>query len=443
MFCTNCGFQLGEGVKFCTQCGTKLAVDPVQPVFAASPVQQAEAPIEQPEPVAEPMSAPMEEVALIAEPAPASIEQPEPVAEPVPAPMEEVAPIAEPVTAPIEQPTEYIYEDQPAAYKLNEPEAVAAKKRRPLAVRIIIPIVFGIFIFVLLMASTTLLGVRNTLETNALSDKVEQIQPLDIVVGDLIKSGKLGESINEQLYSYNITPDDIKYDTTLGELVVIFSEGNVSSRQLRNIIAEVNVMERLGDVVESYERYLLTNESQNILSKAKIKELIYDNIDEVSDICGASFSIDESLLDEALEDNESTINGINPQAALNGYGSLTSLALSYIVIFGTLGLAVVFAVLIGVICKSWYSPLLTFGICAFLSGGLFIALHLLVDTIVGMTGFDYAVVTSLAVPIVKETLLSQLFTIGIIAASAGALMIAAAVVINVLLKKAAYKKSAA
>ena len=455
---------MADGVKFCTRCGTKLMIEPIPapveeiapvaepapaPVEEIAPVAEpAPAPVKEVAPVAEPAPAPVEEIAPVAEPAPAPVEEIAPVAEPAPAPVEEVAPVAEPAPAPVEEiapvaePAPYVYENQPAAYDLSK-QPVVTKKRRPLAVRIIIPILFGILIFALMIAPLTLLGARNTLEARALSGKVQQLQPLDIVVGDLIKSGELGSDLTHQLYSYGVDPDDIKEDTKLSELVTILADGEVSYRQLREIAAEARIMEQLGDVVEAYEHYLLTNESRNVISTDKIKELIYDNIDKVSDICGVPFVIHENELDDALEDNESIIESINPQNALNGYGSITSMLLSYVAIFGVLGLAVLFAVIVGLICKSWFSPLMTFGVCAFLSGGIFIALNLLADTIVSMTGFNYAVITSVAVPIVKETLLSQLFTIGIIAASAGALLIAIAIVINVLVKKAAGKKSVA
>ncbi len=442
MFCVNCGMPLGEGVKFCTRCGTRAA-NPLVSVPIEAP-----APIEETVPLAEPAPAPVEEIAPVAEPVPAPVEEVAPVAEPAPAPVEEIAPTAEPAPAPVEEiapvaePAPYVDEAQPIAYDLSK-QPVAKKKRRPLAVRIIVPVLFGILIFALIIAPLTLLGTRNTLEARALSDKVQQIQPLDIVVGDLIKSGKLGSDLTNQLYSYGVKPDDIKSDTALGELILIYSDGLISYRQLRDIVAETGIMEQLGDAVEAYENYLLTNDSRDVISTEKIKALVYDNIEKVSEICGLNLIILADELDAALRENESSIEGINPQDALHGYGSLTSMLLSYAAIFGALGLAVLFAVIIGLICRSWFSPLMTFGVCLLLSGGVFIALNLLVDAIVGMTGFSYAIITSVAVPIVKETLLSQLFTIGIITASVGALLIAIAVVINVLVKRSARKKSVA
>ena len=75
MFCTNCGHDLADGVKFCIYCGT-----PVKPMVDPQQLQPA------PEPVQAPIPEPVQEYV------------PEPVAEPEPAPEPFVAP--EPVVQP-------------------------------------------------------------------------------------------------------------------------------------------------------------------------------------------------------------------------------------------------------------------------------------------------------------------------------------------------------
>ncbi len=439
MFCLNCGLPLGEGVKFCTRCGAKVE----SPVFV-------------PEPEAPPAA--VEEVVPAAEPAPEAIEvnEPAPVEEPAApeVPVEEAipAPVAEPVApeAPVEeaQPVPvvndpYINEVQPTAYNLSEPQSAVAKKRRPLAVRIIIPILFGIIIFGLLCAFTVSLGVGNTLALRSISYGVDGIELLDIVVGDIIRSGKLGSDVGDMLHDYDIDLADIDSRTTLGELIELMSGELISQRELREVEAQVGIMAHISDFVESYERYLLTNESRAVLDEEMIRALVNEIITDAAEASGLDLSVDQAELDRVLADNEELFESLEPQEALHGYGALTSILLSYGGIYTVLGLAVLLAVLIGVICRSWYSPLLTFGIGSLVSGGILIAAYLLVETIVGMIGFNYAAVTVVAVPLVKETLLSQLFTIGIITASAGALMIAVVVVINVLVKKAKRKKNAA
>lgn len=91
MFCTECGNQLPEGVKFCPECGAKLMTrevvpEPVKveepikvatPVVEAEPVQVAE-PVKMVEPVVETESEKMEDVVTEAEPIKEAA--PEPVA---------------------------------------------------------------------------------------------------------------------------------------------------------------------------------------------------------------------------------------------------------------------------------------------------------------------------------------------------------------------------
>ena len=65
-FCSNCGAQLGDGVKFCTECGAKLVQpEPPAPPVCEAPVQAAQEPVAEPayvppaEPACEPPKPPV------------------------------------------------------------------------------------------------------------------------------------------------------------------------------------------------------------------------------------------------------------------------------------------------------------------------------------------------------------------------------------------------
>ena len=90
MFCSQCGHQNDDNMKFCTNCGTPLQA----PVAAPAPVAEP-TPVAEPAPAYETVAAPAYEapVAPVAEPAPA----------PAPAYEAPVAPVAEPAPAPAPQ----------------------------------------------------------------------------------------------------------------------------------------------------------------------------------------------------------------------------------------------------------------------------------------------------------------------------------------------------
>lgn len=396
MFCIKCGFKNTEISKFCIKCGAKLITSAAEP-----PTPAAVPAFEQTAPIAEP-------------PAPAA----------VPA---------------FEQPvTPYVYEAQPMAYNLSTPNGTAVKKRRPLAVRIIFPIFFGILIFALLFSSLVLLSARSTLISGELSAAIKDVQPLNIVVGDIIHDSRTANDAERLLKQMGTDSSYFNKSATVSDVVYRALNHKVTRAQLNEIVQETELMGYIANVVGDYENYLLTNENNTSrLSASYLKLVLSENLGKVSRICGMQLE----LSDDIIEDYDETLRKFAPATAFNGYGAITSAAFSIGGIAAVLAAAVIFTVLVGFICKSWFAPMMTFGICALLSGSVFIVLYLLADGLAGAFGIGFAAVNSVIVPIVKNTLLLHLFTFGMITAAIGVIIIAAAIVTNTIAKHHAKKNA--
>ncbi len=148
-FCPNCGSQVPDTSKFCTECGEKLAAAPIAPAHAeehtepafevpAAPVVESvdipeyKLPAEEPVPApAEPMwEAPAEEPV----PAPAEPVWEAPAEEPAPAPAEPVwqAPVEEPASVPAAPAATATAEKADPVFKQKGPEPKPTKEKKPI-----------------------------------------------------------------------------------------------------------------------------------------------------------------------------------------------------------------------------------------------------------------------------------------------------------------------
>ena len=471
MFCTKCGAQLKENSKFCTCCGARVApaepVAPAQPDVAA-PVETAApaqpdvaAPVETAAPAQPDVAAPVETAAPAQPEVAAPVEPAAPAQPEVDAPVEPVVPAQPEVAAPVESaapaqpevaaPVEPVVPVQPefvAPVELEEPEQLGEqplsykpvrRKGAPIGVTIAVSILFGMIIFGLLLSSMILASSNETLSKAKISHEIAHIEPLDIVVGDLLLSDMMYDDIEELLNEYGIDVRNIRPQTTIGEFILLFvpDDLDVSKTELAEIINEVEVMQLVSDVAESYEEYIMYGRDGNAISVKKIKDIIKANIAEVAAICELPLGIDNKMLDIELENNRSSIEGINPQNALNGVGGVSSVVLSFPVIMGAFALALVLGALVGVIGKTLFAPLLTFGICATVSGGILLLIPLLSGAIMDMLGISFEIVSGLALELLGNTLFGSFILYGAISAGIGVLMIGAAVIVKIVSKRKA------
>jgi len=429
MFCTKCGAQLKENSKFCTCCGARVA--PVEPIAPVQP--DVAAPAESVVPAQPDVAAPAEPV-VPAQPEVAAPVEPVVSAQPeFAAPVEPIAPAHPEFVAPAEPIAPALLGEQPLRYK------PVRRKGAPIGVTIAVSILFGMIIFGLLLSSMVLASTNDTLSKAKISDEIAHVDPLDIVVGDLLLSDMMYDDIEELLNGYGVDISNVRPQMTIGEFALLFvpDDIDISKAQLAEIIDEVEAMQLISDVAESYEEYIMYGRDGNAVSVNKIKDIIKANITEVADICRLPLEIDNKMLDIELENNRSSIEGINPQNSLNGVGSVSSVVLSFPVILGAVLLALVLGVLIGVVGKTLFAPLLTFGICATVSGTILLLIPLLSGTIIDMLGVSFDIVSGLALELLGKTLFGPFILFGVIAASIGVLMIGAAVIVKVVSKRKA------
>ncbi len=421
MICPKCGTVLSDAAKFCGSCGAAVASASgadVAPAFDANDEQtvflSAEQPTSSPAPIQQ-----NEDTLSNADVKNTAADLPFP--DPVPV-------YQQPPQAPVYQQPVQQYPSQ----QTNFTSAPVAKKKIHGGVVAVVCILFGILIFLLGLYAAVAQSTRTMLDEKQLSQEIKEIDVLDVVVGDIMCSDFLREDIEQLLNDYHKNIDDIDDDTTVSEFVIIIADDeDVTEKTLRKIVDETTVMDYICDVVESYEKYILQNKDGNVVTVDSLKELMDKNVDEVSEVLGRMFQIDEEMLDEELENNKDKIRDINPQNALDGIGGTTSLLLSPAFIIGAAAAVIILLILIGVICRSFCAPLATGGICSVLVGGVLIAVCTAKNAIADIIGFSYSAVNDVLFELLDSTLLGEMLRCGVIIAAAGVVLIIAAIIVKV------------
>ena len=221
-FCPNCGTKLQEGVKFCTECGAKVAVTPAAP---AEPVY--EAPVVPPAaPVYEPPVEPAYEPPVYTPPVEPAYEPPTytPPAEPTPEP---------PVyTPPAQQtPVQPTYAPPPAQPKPEKP-AKASGEKKPGGKKLL-PILIGAAVLVILLIVLLVSCGGKDQGTEADWGRYEGITGAEGDWVELQEKGKVILFIMDNEYEGKWTLD--------GEAIVIEQGGDEFAGTLKNGTLEMDL----------------------------------------------------------------------------------------------------------------------------------------------------------------------------------------------------------
>lgn len=424
MFCPNCGNQIADNAKFCSACGSPIA-QAAAPAEPAKPVEPV-APVEFAQPVV-----PVEPVI------PAAPAQPVIPA----APSEPVVPAApvEPVIPAVPAETEYSAPAQPV-YSSPAPgsqTAAVRKKRVPVGVVILLSILFGILIFVLTAGGTAGFAVRTTLAKNQISENIASLNPAELEIGDVLSDDDILALMEEN----GIDTDNLDDDMTLAEAIAVLSKlPDINAKGVKSIIDKSSIMPFVGDVVKSYEDCLLTGSAKNVLTKAQLIKLIEENEDKLYKYANYDVQYNMDLIEQDLDNMEDDLKALAPSKVLKPVTGITKIVLSLPALIGMLALAAVLIFLLGLSTKSAGAALMTGGVCAVITGGILTVASFMVPTVLNMAGIHFESVISLATAITAP-LVHNILLCGLIALGAGAVMIIAAVIINIVSARIAAKRA--
>lgn len=298
MICVNCGKEVRDGAKFCTFCGTPMAVP--APEAESAPVVESET---EPASVVEaaPAAESMPESAPEAEPAAAPATEPAPVEEPVPepAPESEPAPAAEPAPAPTPvqpapapAPTPVQPMPMPAQPVGMVPPAAGGQKKKGHAGLIVLIIV--IVLLVLLLAGG---GLFAFLFLNRPINKINKAME----AGDMarvvelyghLSSEKDKESVSDELLAYakEVRDDylnqknDMDYAKAIEILDMLVDASLETNNKIKDIRTFVNNINDSREAYAAAEAYRADGEYELALEEyAKVIEddtLFYDKAQE-------------------------------------------------------------------------------------------------------------------------------------------------------------------
>ncbi len=473
MFCVNCGAKVADNARFCGFCGATLT-----PAPAPEAAQAANAVPAEPVAVA-PVSpaAPVAPVAPVAENIPAAqvvtdnnaVDVPQTFtapdfgqsavpAEATSAPIfsqdtSNAAPVMTDEAAQPAAPAGDIPEYQnPAGVPPVQAAPAAAKPKAPAkkkgtAVTIVLAVVFGLLAFLLGVFAFTGGVVRNGLSSGEISSEVRKIDFGKIVVGDILTDPSMADVVEKNGL---ILPDSRPGRATIAQVAALtinksVPAANLTDDMINKILDKSEINKQLSEVVKSYEEYIVTGKTRRFKDGlcAEIKDLVKSTEKYVIEIANMRLAADyEVQLDATLKDEEETIEGILPAAALKKYSGLIGFALSPVTLVAALVLCVVLAVLEGLITKRLTAGLITGGAVFALIGIVLTVGSVLLSNLASVISMDYVVVTDVLTPIIYNTFGISMLTAGLICLGLGLALIAAFIVLKIIAAKRANKAAA-
>lgn len=379
MFCMNCGAKLAsDDSKFCLNCGA-----PVKSI-ALKAFDDNAAEMRTPESVNA-----------------AGTEKPSENAE---------SAAAAPSAVLVDEKTEAAASEKNNAVSLS---AAAVREKRS-----VVPVVlFSVLAFVFALYALTAFNLRFVLSENLLSDAVSHCNPSNVKIGELAKQDFIVEMAKSN-------PDVLSEEMTLAEMVSELSfVAGLEPDEIELMLEETDIMDFVGNVIASYEKYLLEGEADDTVSDIKIKKLIEKNADKIEDISYVNVLDYRETINQTLNDNKKLLKQLNAENLLEPAGGIAPILLADWAIAAAAGLAFSCFVMAVLTTKRFTASFIGLGTVLFLAGGLSAALALFgTEYIKGIKLLGRSVMTFIG-ELVGSAVASTFIFNGVIVLAAGAVII--------------------
>lgn len=218
----------------------------------------------------------------------------------------------------------------------------------------------------------------------------------------------------------------------------------IDKRKVEDLLNESGspMKDYLCGFVKAYEQYLLTGKDEGYVNEESLNKLSEESVGYVLSGMNSAY-IDEinKEMAQVVNENKAQLNSANPSAVFGVFGNILPMSLSTVSIFVALGLAVVFAVVIGIITKRVDAAALTLGISLVITAGACFAVNLVPSNLASITGMNSKIVTVTANELVKETLAGDFTVMGVRFILVGIVIIGAVIAVKLITRAVRNKRT--
>lgn len=302
----------------------------------------------------------------------------------------------------------------------------------------VICVLFSLLTLVFVFASSGLWAVRDLLQNGAVSTVVAQTNPLYLNAKDFIIDVPALERALKDSGIADVQIGEIGENETVGDVIerAMVDYGMTEDKAEQLLGKNTKLMSYLTEIVTSYEHYLLTGEDFKVITDKKLKETVLSCMDYAARELGFKFRPDyEKRLDDFFKANKDLIRAANPSEALGVGGSYIRYSFSLPVVIVVTLLAVLFAVLAGIITRRVDGAFITLGIPSLMCGVYFLYVGLFPKIVLSNAG-----IPTVAVGDSVETMGKVFVNIGLVETIVGLLAVAAFVIYRVAAAKISRKR---
>lgn len=322
----------------------------------------------------------------------------------------------------------------PAVSDVSASGTAKAAKKGNGAFGSVMSVIFGILIFACVLCAVVSAALSSAVNEHKLSQRISETDISEMVIGDFIlDNDDIVEFLEDQLFDIDMLDEE----STVSELVADFVPiRQMTSEDVPDMLKKIKFYDYLGQIVKSYEDYLINGDSENPLSSREIKKFIEKAEPGLQRSVGYTLTdFDRSNIDAILNDYKRDIAAFSPDNVFEKDKNLLSVAVSPVVPIVSIIAAAVLTVLLALITKSAGKPLLASGIAALLAGITAAVASFLIPSFISkpLRMFHRTIVSEVT-EIIRDTIITPCFINACIAAAIGIILIIIAVIIRAVRK---------